>query len=268
MNKWSNNVIARHVLATLGATAEPGRIPWPAGVGGRTSLRGPASTSGFVIENGAGLSRSAWINARSLGQLLVSAWRSRRCRAGGLAADRRRRRHRPPAPRQQPRRRPCPRQTGTLDGVRSLAGYVLAHDGQRYAVVLMINHPNAGATRDAQDALLEWVAEVTAPEVPLRHFHPRGRRSAWDGPARSCVDGPGSAATRYFPPRGSRAFPRDGPGAILLRRRPPRSATTRVRPSPRGRRDGGGDGPRARGPRAAPFGLDGGMEARAGRAPS
>jgi D-alanyl-D-alanine carboxypeptidase/D-alanyl-D-alanine-endopeptidase (penicillin-binding protein 4) len=28
--------------------------------------------------------------------------------------------------------------------------------GQRYAVVLMINHPNAGAR--AQDALLEWVA--------------------------------------------------------------------------------------------------------------
>jgi len=25
-------------------------------------------------------------------------------------------------------------------------------------VVLMINHPNAGAARDTQDALLEWVA--------------------------------------------------------------------------------------------------------------
>jgi D-alanyl-D-alanine carboxypeptidase/D-alanyl-D-alanine-endopeptidase (penicillin-binding protein 4) len=31
--------------------------------------------------------------------------------------------------------------------VRSLAGYVLARNGQRYAVVLMINHPNAGAAR-------------------------------------------------------------------------------------------------------------------------
>ena len=48
--------------------------------------------------------------------------------------------------------------TGTLDGVRSIAGYVLANSGRRYVVVLMINHPNAGAAREAQDALMEWVA--------------------------------------------------------------------------------------------------------------
>ena len=48
--------------------------------------------------------------------------------------------------------------TGTLNDVRSLACYVLARNGHRYAVVLMINHPNADAARDAQDALLEWVA--------------------------------------------------------------------------------------------------------------
>jgi D-alanyl-D-alanine carboxypeptidase/D-alanyl-D-alanine-endopeptidase (penicillin-binding protein 4) len=31
MNKWSNNVIARHVLATLGAKAEPGEDSVAAG---------------------------------------------------------------------------------------------------------------------------------------------------------------------------------------------------------------------------------------------
>jgi len=160
MNKWSNNVIARHVLATLGATAEPEQDSVAAG--GRVveqSLRaGGVDTSGFVIENGAGLSRSARISAHSLGQLLLSAWRSPTMPellaslpiAGVDGTARRRLANSPAAGHAHIK-------TGTLDGVRSLAGYVLARDGQRYAVVLMINHPNAGATRDAQDALLEWV---------------------------------------------------------------------------------------------------------------
>ena len=116
-------------------------------------------TRGFVIDNGAGLSRNARISARSLGQLLQEAWRSptmpellaslpiagidgtaRRRLAGSSAAGL------------------AHVKTGTLDGVRSIAGYVQAHSGQRYAVVLMINHPKAGSARDAQDALMEWVA--------------------------------------------------------------------------------------------------------------
>lgn len=162
MNKWSNNVIARHVLATLGATAEPGQDSVAAGRRVvEQSLRGAGvDTSGFVIENGAGLSRSARISARSLGQLLVSAWRSptmpelmASLPIAGVDGTARRRLANSPAAGH------AHLKTGTLDGVRSLAGYVLAHDGQRYAVVLMINHPNAGATRDAQDALLEWITE-------------------------------------------------------------------------------------------------------------
>jgi len=47
--------------------------------------------------------------------------------------------------------------TGSLSDVRSLAGYVLDSRGRRYAVVFFVNHPNAGATQAAQDALLEWV---------------------------------------------------------------------------------------------------------------
>ena len=47
--------------------------------------------------------------------------------------------------------------TGTLDGVRAFAGYVLDHDGRRHAVVMMVNHPEAAASQAAQDALIEWV---------------------------------------------------------------------------------------------------------------
>jgi len=162
MNKWSNNVIARHVLATLGATAEPGQDSVTAGrrVVEQSLRAGGVDTRGFVIDNGAGLSRSARISAHSLGQLLQHAWRSptmpelvASLPIAGIDGTARRRLANSPAAGH------AHVKTGTLDGVRSLAGYVLARDGQRYAVVLMINHPNAGAARDAQDALLEWVAE-------------------------------------------------------------------------------------------------------------
>ena len=162
MNKWSNNVIARHVLATLGATAEPGQDSVAAGrrVVEHSLRAAGVETRGFVIENGAGLSRSARISARSLGQLLQTAWRSPTMPelvaslpiAGVDGTARRRLANSPTSGHAHVK-------TGTLDGVRSLAGYVLARDGQRYTVVLMINHPNAGAARNAQDALLEWVAE-------------------------------------------------------------------------------------------------------------
>jgi hypothetical protein len=73
MNKWSNNVIARHVLATLGATAEPGDSVAAGGRVVEQSLRaGGVDTSGFVIENGAGLSRSARISARPRAAALVA----------------------------------------------------------------------------------------------------------------------------------------------------------------------------------------------------
>ena len=162
MNKWSNNVIARHMLATLGAAAEPGQDSVAAGrrVVEQSLRAAGIETRGFVIENGAGLSRSARISAGSLGQLLQHAWRSPTMPelvaslpiAGVDGTARRRLANSPTAGHAHVK-------TGTLDGVRSLAGYVLARDGQRYTVVLMINHPNAGAARNAQDALLEWVAE-------------------------------------------------------------------------------------------------------------
>jgi D-alanyl-D-alanine carboxypeptidase/D-alanyl-D-alanine-endopeptidase (penicillin-binding protein 4) len=47
--------------------------------------------------------------------------------------------------------------TGLLADTRAIAGYVLAASGRRYAIVAFVNHPNAGATHGALDALLNWV---------------------------------------------------------------------------------------------------------------
>ena len=47
--------------------------------------------------------------------------------------------------------------TGLLADTRAIAGYVLAASGRRDAIVALVNHPNAGATQGALDALLNWV---------------------------------------------------------------------------------------------------------------
>jgi D-alanyl-D-alanine carboxypeptidase/D-alanyl-D-alanine-endopeptidase (penicillin-binding protein 4) len=49
--------------------------------------------------------------------------------------------------------------TGSLEGVRSIAGYVLDKTGRRWIVVFFVNHANAGGAQAAQDALLQWVYE-------------------------------------------------------------------------------------------------------------
>ena len=47
--------------------------------------------------------------------------------------------------------------TGSLEGVRSIAGYVVAASGRRYAVALIVNAPGAAASRALQDEFLRWV---------------------------------------------------------------------------------------------------------------
>jgi D-alanyl-D-alanine carboxypeptidase/D-alanyl-D-alanine-endopeptidase (penicillin-binding protein 4) len=40
-----------------------------------------------------------------------------------------------------------------------LAGYVEGLSGQSYVFVVIVNHPNANATRSALDKLLEWTVQ-------------------------------------------------------------------------------------------------------------
>lgn len=47
--------------------------------------------------------------------------------------------------------------TGSLEGVKSIAGYVKAHSGKQWIVVFIVNHPNAAMAQPAQDALIEWL---------------------------------------------------------------------------------------------------------------
>ena len=162
INKWSNNLMARQLLLTIAAE----KMGAPATeANGAEVLSHWLSTAGLnfnemVIDNGSGLSRIERISARHMGELLVSAYYSPvmpelMASLPILAVD----------GTMQKRMLESPLQgrahlkTGTINGVYTLAGYVLGKNGQRYVVVFMANHAKVALTKPAQEALLQWVYE-------------------------------------------------------------------------------------------------------------
>ncbi|MBK6401172.1 MAG: D-alanyl-D-alanine carboxypeptidase/D-alanyl-D-alanine-endopeptidase [Rhodocyclaceae bacterium] len=166
INKYSNNVMARQLFLTLGieSLAERGRRPArtedaDAAVRGWLDSRGLRFPE-LVLDNGSGLSRRERIAAGNLARLLSVAWQSplmpefvaslplnavdgtmkKRLNGNGITG----RAH---------------IKTGTLEGVKTIAGYVLDRNGRQQIVVFLVNHANAGAAQAAQDALLTWVYE-------------------------------------------------------------------------------------------------------------
>jgi D-alanyl-D-alanine carboxypeptidase/D-alanyl-D-alanine-endopeptidase (penicillin-binding protein 4) len=161
VNKYSNNVMARTLVLTVGleqagapATLEKGRAAVT------DSLRAAGvSTRGLFIDNGSGLSRDSRLSARTLGEMLGAAWRHRympefiasmpvsgedgtlRRRLGGSTVGQ------------------AHMKTGRLQDVSSIAGYVQSRSGQRYAVVVLHNDADVhrGPGQELQDALVRWV---------------------------------------------------------------------------------------------------------------
>ncbi len=160
INKFSNNVMARQLYLAIGAD----QMGTPATTEkAHRAVKAWLSKKGLdlpelVIENGAGLSRIERISAQSLTALLVTAFRSpvmpelvaslpliavdgtmrRRMKSESIAGQ-------------------AHIKSGSLSDVRAIAGYVLDRSGRRYAVSMMVNHPNAQASQAAQDALLNWI---------------------------------------------------------------------------------------------------------------
>jgi D-alanyl-D-alanine carboxypeptidase/D-alanyl-D-alanine-endopeptidase (penicillin-binding protein 4) len=154
INKFSNNVMARQLFLRVGAgdTAAADREVrvWLA----KKGLDFPE----LAIDNGSGLSRSARISADHLAQLLAAGWAGpampefvaslpiaaidgttkKKFNGNGIAGQ-------------------AHLKTGSLDGVRGIAGYLLDRQGRRHLVVFMVNHENAGQAQPAFDALLEWL---------------------------------------------------------------------------------------------------------------
>lgn len=160
INKFSNNVMARQLLLTIGAevSGPPGDIQrGTAAVRAWLAGKGIAAPE-LVLDNGSGLSRNAQIAPRTLARLLVSAFHSplmsefmSSMPLAGLDGTMRKRLLNLPGV--------AHIKTGGLNGVRGIAGYVLAASGRRYAVVSIVNHVNAPASHAAHDALLQWIIE-------------------------------------------------------------------------------------------------------------
>ncbi|HMT94126.1 D-alanyl-D-alanine carboxypeptidase/D-alanyl-D-alanine-endopeptidase [uncultured Thiothrix sp.] len=163
INKWSNNVMTRQVMLTVGAkmfeapaTLEKGRLAVL-----KVLTDQGISTQGLVIDNGSGLSRNERVSARQVGELLQAIWRdpympemlnslpllgqdgtlARRFRRSDLAGRTR-------------------LKTGTLRDVSAIAGYMLTRSGKRMIIVMQQNgQRSAGFGHSLQNLLLEWVFE-------------------------------------------------------------------------------------------------------------
>jgi serine-type D-Ala-D-Ala carboxypeptidase/endopeptidase (penicillin-binding protein 4) len=161
INKFSNNVMARQVMLQASAVRSPGQ---PATVAhARRVIADWLDARGLrfpelVIDNGSGLSREERIAPDSLARLLMdvglSEHRAEFVDSLPVAGVDGTMRHRLVA---EPITGNAWIKTGSLEGVRSIAGYVNAASGKRYAVVMFVNGPRAQASRVAQDTLLRWV---------------------------------------------------------------------------------------------------------------
>ncbi len=167
INKFSNNVMAQQVFLTLSS-----QLPSPGRTGSfAASQRNIADwwknrlphAAAPVLDNGSGLSRKERASAAALNALLQHAAASPNAQvfanslgiAGidGTVARMRERNAASVAIGQ------AQLKTGTLKDVAAVAGYANALNGQRYSLVAIINHPNAGAARPALDALVEWAVK-------------------------------------------------------------------------------------------------------------
>jgi D-alanyl-D-alanine carboxypeptidase/D-alanyl-D-alanine-endopeptidase (penicillin-binding protein 4) len=160
VNKLSNNVMARQMFLTLATTRHPPpATPALAAAVVHDWLQARKIViPGLVLENGSGLSRAERATAGGLVQLLMAADASpyrdefasslavaamdgtmqRRFLDGSVAGQ-------------------ALLKSGSLEGVRALAGYVITADHRRFYLAAIINHPNAARGWSALDYLVQWI---------------------------------------------------------------------------------------------------------------
>ena len=160
VNKLSNNVMARQIFLTLATTSSPPPATPAKAVETvrRWLAKRKLAMPGLVLENGSGLSRRERNTAGGLNRLLLAANASplrdefvsslavaatdgtveRRFQDGDVAGQ-------------------ALLKTGSLEGVRALAGYVIDDAGRRFTVVAIVNDPHAARAAPALDFLVQWV---------------------------------------------------------------------------------------------------------------
>lgn len=162
-NKFSSNLMARHLLLTMGeerlggpATLEKGAVA----IADWSRERG-LDLRGMDIDNGSGLSRSTHISVLQMAEVLSAAYRSRYAPEflaslplAGIDGTLRWRMKTSPAGSVRLK-------TGHIDSVSGVAGYVTGNSGKTYVLVSLVNHSRAdiGAGEPVHAALVAWMLD-------------------------------------------------------------------------------------------------------------
>jgi serine-type D-Ala-D-Ala carboxypeptidase/endopeptidase (penicillin-binding protein 4) len=163
-NKYSSNLMARHLLLTLGleryglpATTQKGAMA----IAEWSKARG-LSLQDVDIDNGSGLSRATHVTVTEMANVLNAAYHSRYAPEfltslplAGIDGTLRSRLRDTPAGAARLK-------TGHLNGVSGMAGYVTARSGKTYIIVSLINHRRTdyGAGEPVHAALVDWVLNL------------------------------------------------------------------------------------------------------------
>ena len=162
INKFSNNVMARQLLLTIGQEELDTKGSKDAG---RRTIKNWLSSIGIpatelVLDNGSGLSRNTRVSAHTLGMLLEHAYASpyqpeffASLPLVGVDGTVRKRLNGkiPPGFARI--------KTGLINDVRAMAGYVRSRSGKEYFVVSLQNYPGIQNTTGTlvQDEILKWL---------------------------------------------------------------------------------------------------------------
>lgn len=162
-NKHSNNLMARHLLLTLGKERYGDPATLEKGVSAITdwSRERGFDLSGVDIDNGSGLSRSTRISVLQMAKILSAAYHSpfapeylASFPLAGMDGTLRSRMKNSPAG-------AIRLKTGHLDGVSGVAGYVTAKTGKTFVLVSLVNNVRAdfGAAEPVHAALAAWILD-------------------------------------------------------------------------------------------------------------
>lgn len=160
-NKFSNNLMARHLLLTMGEDrfGLPATLDKGAAAIAEWSQERGLTLQDMNIDNGSGLSRATHISALQMAKVLSAAYHSRYAPEfiaslplAGVDGTLRSRMKSSPVGSVRLK-------TGHLDGVSGVAGYVTTPAGKTFVLVSLVNDARAdyGAAEPVHAALVTWM---------------------------------------------------------------------------------------------------------------
>jgi D-alanyl-D-alanine carboxypeptidase/D-alanyl-D-alanine-endopeptidase (penicillin-binding protein 4) len=162
-NKFSSNLMARHLLLTMGGErlGRPATLEKGAAALQEWGRERALDLQDMDIDNGSGLSRRTHVTVLQMARILGAAYHSRfepefmaSLPLAGIDGTLKSRMKATPAGAVRLK-------TGHMDGVSGIAGYVTGSSGKTYVLVSLVNHVRAdyGAGEPVHAALVNWILD-------------------------------------------------------------------------------------------------------------